>query len=39
MLDIYAGESALKTLQEHGFKQELFSTMLGASGDPKWFSL
>ena len=39
MLDIYAGETALKTIQEHGFKQELFSTMLGASGGPKWFTL
>ena len=39
MLDIYCGENALKTLQEHGFKQELFTTMLGASGGPKWFSL
>ncbi|MGB1261498.1 MAG: patatin-like phospholipase family protein [Cognaticolwellia sp.] len=39
MLDIYCGSNALKTLQEHGFKQELFTTMLGASGGPKWFSL
>jgi len=39
MLDIYCGSNALKTIQEHGFKQELFSTMLGASGGPKWFSL
>ena len=39
MLDIYAGSNALKTIQEHGFKQELFTTMLGASGGPKWFSL
>jgi hypothetical protein len=39
MLDIYAGESALKTIQEQVFKQELFSTMLGASGGPKWFTL
>ncbi len=39
MLDIYAGKNALKTIQQHGFKQELFTTMLGASGGPKWFSL
>ncbi|MDP7591198.1 MAG: patatin-like phospholipase family protein [Litorilituus sp.] len=39
MLDIYAGSSALKTIQEHGFKQELFTNFLGASGGPKWFSL
>jgi len=39
MLNIYAGESALKTIQEHGFKQELFTNFLGASGGPKWFSL
>lgn len=39
MLEIYAGENALKTIQEQGFKQELFTTMLGASGGPKWFSL
>ena len=39
MLDIYAGENALKTIQEHGFKQELFTNFLGASGGPKWFAL
>jgi hypothetical protein len=39
MLDIYCGENALKTIQEQGFKQELFTTMLGASGGPKWFTL
>ncbi|MDG1752945.1 MAG: patatin-like phospholipase family protein [Thalassotalea sp.] len=39
MLDIYAGKTALKTIQEQGFKQELFTTMLGASGGPKWFTL
>ncbi|ASP50017.1 hypothetical protein [Cognaticolwellia beringensis] len=39
MLDIYCGSDALKTIQEQGFKQELFTTMLGASGGPKWFSL
>ena len=39
MLDIYAGENALNTIQEHGFKQELFTNFLGASGGPKWFTL
>lgn len=39
MLDIYCGSDALKTIQQQGFKQELFTTMLGASGGPKWFSL
>ena len=39
MIDIYAGKTALKTIQTHGFKQELFSSFLGASGGPKWFIL
>ena len=39
MLDIYAGKSALETIQNEGFKQELFTSFLGASGGPKWFSL
>jgi len=39
MLEIYAGKNALKTIQEHGFKQELFTNFLGASGGPKWFTL
>lgn len=39
MLEIYAGSNALKTIQEHGFKQELFTNFLGASGGPKWFTL
>lgn len=39
ILDIYVGANALKTIQEHGFRQELFTTMLGASGGPKWFTL
>ncbi len=39
MLNIYAGSNALKTIQEHGFKQEIFTNFLGASGGPKWFSL
>jgi len=39
MLEIYAGSNALKTIQKHGFKQELFTNFLGASGGPKWFCL
>ena len=39
MLDIYAGENALKTIQQHGFNQSLFTNFLGASGGPKWFTL
>lgn len=39
MIEIYAGKTALNTLKEHGFKQSLFTTMIGASGGPKWFTL
>ena len=39
MLDIYAGVPALKKIKQEGFNQELFTTMLGASGGPKWFTL
>ncbi len=39
VLDIYAGPTAKQTLLEQGFNKELFSTFLGASGGPKWFSL
>ena len=39
MLEIYAGKNALRILQERGFKQELFTNFLGASGGPKWFTL
>ena len=39
MLEIYAGKTALKTINENGFSQELFSGFLGASGGPKWFTL
>ncbi len=39
MLEIYAGQTALKTIKEQGFKQELFTSFLGASGGPKWFVL
>ncbi len=39
LLDIYAGKNALKTIQEQGFNQALFTNFLGASGGPKWFTL
>jgi len=39
VLEIYAGKNALKIIQEQGFKQELFTNFLGASGGPKWFTL
>jgi len=39
MLEIYAGETALKTIQEKGFSPDLFTSFLGASGGPKWFTL
>ncbi len=39
MLDIYAGQNALRTIKQQGFKQELFTSFLGASGGPKWFVL
>jgi hypothetical protein len=39
MLNIYAGANALKTIQDQGFKQELFTNFLGASGGPKLLPL
>ncbi len=39
MIEIYAGNNAFKTLKEQGFNQQLFTTLLGASGGPKWFIL
>ena len=39
MLEIYAGDTALKTIRDHGFSPDLFHTFLGASGGPKWFVL
>ena len=39
MLDIYAGPAAQAHINEHGIRAEDFSTFLGASGGPKWFSL
>ncbi len=39
MLEVFAGQTAIKTIQAHGFKQELFSNFLGARGGPKRFHL
>ncbi|QIR14599.1 patatin-like phospholipase family protein [Shewanella aestuarii] len=39
MLEIYAGDTALKTIGEKGFSPDLFTSFLGASGGPKWFTL
>lgn len=39
MLDIYAGKEAQHIIQEQGFSPELFTSFLGASGGPKWFTL
>ncbi len=39
MLDIYAGPTAYAQIKEVGIRANDFSTFLGASGGPKWFSL
>lgn len=39
MIDIYVGPSAAKAIKEQGMTPDLFSTFLGASGGPKWFTL
>lgn len=39
ILEVYAGPRALQILKLVGFKSELFHTVLGASGGPKWFVL
>jgi hypothetical protein len=38
-LTIRAGSEALETLRREGFRADLFSTLLGASGGPKWLVL
>ena len=38
-LDIYAGTNARQVIKDNGFNQTLFSSFLGASGGPKWFTL
>lgn len=39
MLDVYAGNKARATIEEQGLQADLFTTMFGASGGPKWFTL
>ncbi|AZG73229.1 patatin-like phospholipase family protein [Shewanella livingstonensis] len=39
MLEIYAGEMALRKIHQDGFSPAIFSAFLGASGGPKWFTL
>ena len=36
MIDIFAGKTAAKIINEQGFKPELFTSFLGASGGPNW---
>lgn len=38
-LRFIAGPKAFKTLSENGFKPELFSQLLAASGGPKWIGI
>ncbi len=38
-LNIYAGPSALRRIEQEGLRAGLFSHVLGASGGPKWFVL
>ncbi|MCH8539084.1 MAG: patatin-like phospholipase family protein, partial [Alkalimonas sp.] len=38
-LRVLAGPSAFQHIQQHGIRPDDFSTMVGASGGPKWFSL
>lgn len=39
MIEIYAGKNALKQIEQSGFNADLFTSFLGASGGPKWFTL
>lgn len=39
VLDIYAGPEAIEVIRNEGLRQARFSTLLGASGGPKWFVL
>ncbi len=39
LLTLRAGASALASLRNEGFAPELFSTLVGASGGPKWLVL
>ena len=39
MLEIYAGKQAQEAIADNGFEASLFTSLLGASGGPKWFCL
>jgi len=39
VLNVFAGPRALQLLKVYGFRPDLFHTVLGASGGPKWFVL
>ena len=39
VLNVYAGPRAMQMLKVYGFNSDLFHTVLGASGGPKWFVL
>ena len=38
-LQIFAGRQALQTIRERGFGPDLFTTLIGAAGGPKWLVL
>lgn len=38
-LSVFLGRTAAREIQAHGWTPELFGTLLGASGGPKWFIL
>ncbi|WP_196140050.1 patatin-like phospholipase family protein [Aliikangiella sp. G2MR2-5] len=38
-ISLYAGNKALKQIQQNGIHQSMFDVMAGASGGPKWFTL
>jgi hypothetical protein len=38
-ISVRAGPAALQRIREHGFAPHLFSSILGASGGPKWLAL
>ena len=39
LLDVFAGGRARRHLAAHGFRRDDFTTLLGASGGPKWLVL
>lgn len=38
-IQVFAGSNALSQIKENGLTPDLFTSMLGASGGPKWFTL